>query len=487
MTHKELLKLAEYLAEFAADPLGFVRACFPWGEGDLANRKIEQWQIDLLTDIRDGLKTPDEAIRTATASGHGIGKAHANDLIIDTPQGRRLWGDIIPGDYVFGADGKPTKVIACRKYETIPFYRVTFDDDSYCDVSSGHLWQIRGRQERRNNKDGWRVMSTIDLLNAGVKRANGTSAARQWEIPMQGAAEYEEMPLPVPPYILGVWLGDGSKNKPAYTKPDKEIKEKIEDLGYEGTQSQTGYSNYIKGIIAEFQKIGVFSQNSPARSIPMMYLQTSIENRRELLRGLMDTDGEVNKSHSLIYSTTSKELAENVVWLVRSLGGKAQLQPTAKKGWYYSPNGEKVQGRDCWRVTMYLPFNPFSVEHKKARYKADIQHRYKCRWIDKIEYIGDKAGQCITVENENGLYLANDFIVTHNSAFVSWLILWAISTKPNTRGVITANTDGQLKSKTMPELQKWYSRFIGKELFVCTATAIFRRRTTTAGPPGRVS
>ena len=82
MNRKELIAIAEYIGSFSRDPLGFVRACFPWGEGALANRRIEQWQIDLLTDIRDGLKTPDEVIRTAIASGHGVGKSCLGSWLI---------------------------------------------------------------------------------------------------------------------------------------------------------------------------------------------------------------------------------------------------------------------------------------------------------------------------------------------------------------------------------------------------------------------
>ena len=88
-----------------------------------------------------------------------------------------------------------------------------------------------------------------------------------------------------------------------------------------------------------------------------------------------------------------------------------------------------------------------------------------CRWIDKIEYIGEHDGMCISVDRQDGLYLANDFIVTHNSAIVSWLILWAISTHEDTRGVVTANTDTQLRAKTWAELAKWYRLFIAKDLF----------------------
>lgn len=466
-------ELIEYLAGFTHDPAGFVWAAFPWGEGPLENMRPSEWQLELMNDIRDGLKTPGEVVREAVASGHGIGKALSNDTVLDTPTGRRLWGDIRPGDYVFSSDGQPTRVMACRRYESLPIYRVVFDDDSSTEVSSGHLWAVRGRKERRKGTNGWRLMTTQGILNAGARRANGERKARQWEIPMQGAVEFEKKPVPVPPYILGVWLGDGTTGKAAYTKPDEEIKEHIESMGYEITEEKTGYSHYIRGIKTDFMKLGVFRRNSCHRYIPKGYKYNDIDSRKELLCGLMDSDGEVNKEHSVMYDTTSKQLADDVVWLVRSLGGKAQIQPTVKKGWYYDEQGNRVEGKDCWRVTMNLPFNPFRLKRRRERYKADIQHRYKCRWIDRIEYVGKKPGQCIQVESWDGLYLANDFIVTHNSALVSWLILWAVTTHEDTRGVVTANTDTQLKSKTWSELATWYNRFIAKDLFVYTATSLF--------------
>lgn len=467
------IEAVQFLAQFAYDPYKFVLAAFPWGEpGPLENMMPQPWQRDILNEIRDGFKKADEAIQEAVASGHGIGKLFVMDTVIETPEGKRVWGTLKPGDMVFGGDGKPTRVMACRYYEKVPIYRVKFDDDTFCDVSSGHLWNVRGRQERRNKHEGWRVMSTLDILQKGVKRLNGKAKARQWEIPIQGAAEFPHQEVPVHPYLMGIWLGDGHKNQPMYTKPYLEIKENIEKLGYSITAEKDGKAFYIKGAYKAFRQLDVYYKTSSERYIPDVYLYNDIESRKAMLCGLMDSDGEVNKGHSLIYSTTSKKLAENVLWLVRSLGGKAQIQPTDKQGWYYK-DGAKNNSKICHRITMTLPFNPFSLKHRKERYKQDVEHRYMCRWIDSIEYIGEKSGQCIEVENQDGLYLANDFIVTHNSALVSWIILWAMATHEDTRGVVTANTDGQLKSKTWAELSTWYQRFICKEMFVLTATSIF--------------
>ena len=471
-------ELVEFLAQFTHDPLGFVYSCFPWGKDELANYKgPDAWQIEILEKLGKGLINIEEAIRLAVASGHGIGKLHTYVLEIDTPNGRKRWGDLKVGDYVFGADGKPVKIIAEHHYKQVPMYRVTFDDDSYCDVSSGHLWNVKNRNDRRTGK-GWRTLSTLEIVEAGVLRKSGYKPngeqnwAKQWEIPIQGAAEFPHKETPLHPYLLGVWLGDGSREQPTYTKPYPEIRNKLKTLGYSVKLCKDDKLNYIKGI-KHLLVDKVFSCRSFKRYIPDEYKYNDVASRKELLCGLLDTDGEINKKSSILYSTTSKQLAEDVLWLVRSLGGKAQLQPTDKQGWYYDDNRNRVNCRFCYRITMTLPFNPFSIKHRKERYKPNIEDRYRKRFIASIEPIGNADGMCITVDRPDGLYLANDFIVTHNSCLVSWIILWAVSTHEDTRGIVTANTETQLRSKTWPEVSKWYRMFIGRELFEITATAIF--------------
>jgi hypothetical protein len=210
------------------------------------------------------------------------------------------------------------------------------------------------------------------------------------------------------------------------------------------------------------------------KSVPRVYMENSSDIRSEVLRGLLDTDGECSKN-VVGFSSTSKQLCNDVIWLARSLGGKARMQSAIKNSFYNGPNGEKLPGRPCWRVSLQMPsgFKCFYIKRKQDRVLKNIQIRYLTRWIDRIEEEGQEECMCITVDNDNGLYLTNDFIVTHNSALSAWLILWAMSTFEDTKGIITSNTESQLKIKSWAELAKWYNLFIAKHWFKFTATAIY--------------
>jgi len=399
-----------------------------------------------------------EGAHVSVRSGHGIGKLQKYETIVPTPCGERRWGDLTVGDEVFGKDGKPVKIIATKHYKQIPMYRVTFDDRSYCDVSSGHLWNVRGRNERRTTYEGWRTYETIDILERGVKRCNGVALARQWEIPKQEPVEFYEREIDLHPYVMGVWLGDGSRRTPSYTKTYPELNDKIRSLGYEVHTGQDGKKNHILNV-AHLFKDGVFQRRSFERYIPDEYKYNTVENRYALFCGLCDTDGEVHKSGSIGYSSTSKRLADDMIWLARSLGYKAMMQPTIKNGWYPDEDGERVECRDCYRVTINCPVNPFTLKHRRDAYKPS-EERYLTRWIDSIEPIENADGMCITVENEDGLYLANDFIVTHNSTVESWIILWFLIIYSPCRIPITAPSSHQLFDILWADLLKWREKMV---------------------------
>lgn len=468
---------ADFLAKYEHDPLGFVKAVFPWGEGELKGRTPDKWQTKVLKDIGAGLKKKNMGvIQEAVASGHGVGKALENSTNVPTPHGIYLHGELDIGDYVFGADGKPTKIVGIPYKGVRPCYKVTFDDGSSVVCSQEHLWTVKGRQERRNKK-GWITLETQEILRRGVKRPNGASKARQWEIPIQGAVQYPYRYLPIHPYVMGLLIGDGSFRTGRITTSGEGVCKHLSDVGIEFSKKDREtncYDLYIRQTKRELADMELADLRSWEKYIPYEYLASSVEQRRELLRGLIDTDGEVNKQGSIVYNTTSKELADNVVWLARSLSCKARIQPTAKKTTYLN-NGEKKQGRDCYRVTITLPFDfgePCYNKHKAERVHL-VEKRYMTRWIDSIEYVGRRKTTCISVEASDGLYQVDNFIVTHNSALVSWLILWALCTKADTRGVVTANTEGQLLKKTWPEVAKWYRMMICKDLFAWTATSLF--------------
>lgn len=466
-------ELVQLMGECAGDPLKFVMVAFPWGERGTELERFDGpdvWQREVLNGIKEDL-TKGLPIQIATASGHGVGKAHPGDMELHTPRGLVRWGGLKVGDLVFSDKGKPVKIIGQQRYENCPIYRVSFNDGSFTDVSSGHLWKVRGRQERRNKLETWRVLETQEILRLGVKRSNGKALARQWEIPVQGVAEFRKKKVPILPYMLGVWLGDGSRNRAMITSADGEVVNRIRELGYD-IKSGVRYAWNIRGGLGvKLRKMGIFDKYSYQKSVPVEYLENNIETRAEVLRGLLDTDGEVNTQGTTIFSSTSHVLAKDVMWLVRSLGGKAMMQPTVKKPFFNDANGGKKAGRDCWRVTIQMPkgFKSFYIKRKQERIE-EVEARYLNRWIDKIEFIGNQDAMCISVPG--GLYLANDFIVTHNSSLVSWLILWAMATREFTRGVVTANTESQLRTKTWPELAKWHRLFIARHWFDMTATSI---------------
>jgi hypothetical protein len=452
-------RLVELAAKYKYDPYGWVLAAYDWGHGELANAEgPDVWQEEYLKDFGRELERAERegtAVQMGVASGHGIGKAQPKSLKLHTPLGLRRWGDLKAGDYVFGSDGAPTKILKTHEQGVKDIYRVAFDDGSSTLVCREHLWAVRGRQERRKKVDGWRVMDTEAILKAGVKRKNGKAVARQWEIPRQGAAQFPSRMTNLHPYLMGVWLGDGSKGQPNYGKPVPEIANRIRACGYDVSLHSDGISHRILGVKWLFDREPVTQLGSHKRYIPDDYKLNDVEARKELLRGLLDTDGEVHGSGSVGYSTTSKQLAEDVIWLARSLGAKAMMHPTVKKPFYTNNDGDRVDCRDCYRVTINMDWNPFTHPDKRDRWKPS-EDRYMSRWIESIEFSHREDAMCITVEAEDSLYLCNDFIVTHNTALVTWCVQFYMVTRPKCLIRVTANTERQLKHTTWRELAKWH-------------------------------
>lgn len=469
-------ELAQDLASFTHDPLGAVMYGFPWGVkgGPLENfSQPEDWQMEHLIEIGRKLKAnPHMPIQEAIASGHGIGKAHPKSLVIETPDGQRSWGDLKIGDQVWGANGEPTTIVAVHERGVLPVFMIAFDDGSTTRACGDHLWSVKGRQQRRCNRD-WVVMSTTEIAEVGTHRANGKAKAKQWEIPRHNAVSRATADLPIHPYTLGAWLGDGGRRTGRITSCDIEVINHLRAVG-EDVRRNMHIAWGIRGLQAKLRALGLEMCYSYEKAVPTIYRQASAEQRAELLRGLLDTDGETAKHGSIVFSSCSKTLAEDVVWLARSLGGKARLQPTNKLPWFRGADGNLKRGRVCYRATLTFPagFQAFYITRKQERVNA-VQDRYLSRWFSAIEPDGEEDCSCITVAASDSLYLANDFIVTHNSADLGMVLWWAMSTHEDTRCNITAGTDTQLRTKTAPEVAKWFRMAINAHWFVITATAIY--------------
>ena len=185
----------------------------------------------------------------------------------------------------------------------------------------------------------------------------------------------------------------------------------------------------------------------------------------------MDTDGWLEKSGTLAFGSVLENLRDQVVELVRSLGMVARAKDPKSK-YYRNAEGEKVYGKPfhVCSFTWNGRNRVFLLDRKREKL-ITAQHRYRVRWIEAIEYIGNAP--CMCVEVEGSLYLADNYTLTHNSALVAWITLWAFCTLRGTRGVVTAGTENQLRTKTWVELNKWHRLFVGSHLFEVTATSLF--------------
>lgn len=499
------------LANCYDDPLRFVLWAFPWGENpELSIVPLQEpwasrfpgckygpdkWACEILDYIGEQVRAHNfdgthavEPIRVAVASGHSIGKQGYVETLVDTPQGVRRWGDLKVGDYLWGPDGKPTKIIAIPYRGVRPSYRVTFDDRSSTIVGQEHLWTVRGRKQRRQDRPGgasmeWVTMETQELAKTQLWRLNGKTKTRQWEIPRYEAVELPEACLPIDPYVFGLYLGNGCAGSCEVVLRDGAAqweaicKSKGDVRVHSYPDGRNCQKLFLERLHGDLRLLGFDKLRSYEKYIPEVYKYSSIEQRSELLRGLLDTDGTAGKNGDTTYATTSEKLANDVVWLVRSLGGKSQIQPTVKKPWYTDKEGKRVDCRDCYNVTLRMPFG-FKlgyVERKWSRVDHDVQERYLKRWIDSIEPVGEKEGMCVTVDRADGLYLTNDFIVTHNSFLTACLTLWIMATRPGAKGTVTANTAAQLETKTFSEISKWLKRSIVRDMFDIKATSVVQK------------
>lgn len=419
--------------------------------------KLDGWQIDFL-------RAFPHRQRLAAIACKGPGKVQPKSMVIDTPTGKRVWGSLKAGDVVFAVDGSATRIVETFDNGVLPMYRITFDDGSSTLAGPDHLWKVRGRTERRHGT--WAVLTTEQIIERGVREKNGKWAGRHFEIPRHGAVQYSGSGvLPVDPYYLGVWIGDGTKGAGHFTDEALEVEKELLARGFQLRRSMNERGQNINvsvyGVRSALRETGVMDCGSHERFIPEPYKMASIRQRIDLLSGLMDTDGTIDKDGSMEYDTTSKRLAEDVVWLVRSLGGVSFIKGTIKKTFYYSPERVKIMGKDCYRVTLKLPFNPFHVESKSARWSSPDspeKERYLKRYIDKIELEGTSDCMCIEIEHPSHCYLANDFIVTHNTAVTAWCCWNFLGTRPDAKILATGITEDNLHDNLWPEMSKWQER-----------------------------
>jgi intein/homing endonuclease len=236
------------------------------------------------------------------------------DMKIPTTNGMKLMSDLIVGDFVFGPDGLPVEVIGKSDvFKNRELYRVWTDDNAYIDVDGEHLWTVRLDRKTKVYKDYtteqlWRRQNgeflrtkrngVIEFLLKKIK------TPRLPRLPDVSPVQYKRKNLLIDPYVLGVWLGDGSKGSGVITSKDDDafyIRPEIEKRGYKTTNQNTKYTFGILGLQAQLKQLGIYKN----KHIPREYLEASIDQRKDLLKGLMDTDGNVSKEGQCFFAQSN--------------------------------------------------------------------------------------------------------------------------------------------------------------------------------------
>ena len=362
---------------------------------------------------------------------------------IPTTHGWKTMADLAVGDYVFGPDGMPVEVIGKSEvFKGRELYRVTTDDGSYLDVDGEHLWNVR--LDRKHDiyhdyttEDLWRRQNGEILRTkrgGGVEFIGKTDKVmRKPRLPDVMPVKYPEKTFVVDPYVLGVWLGDGHSNQAIITAKDEDavyIRHEIERRGYQTTDQNTPMTFGIFRLKEQLREIGVLGK----KHIPQEYLQGSPQQRRDLLKGLMDTDGNISKAGQCFFSQSNLDFIKQVQELLFSLGIKNKYSVTEAK------IGDKSYG-DTWRISFYakdvahLPRKEERTANQKNTYGRYIE-------IENLNVTGDT--QCIKVDREDGLFLAGDgYICTHNtkSEFASFMLpAWFLGRFPNKKIIQCSNT-----------------------------------------------
>lgn len=281
-------------------------------KGELAGRPIhlEPWQVFLLTTLFGWKsKAGNRRFRSAYVEvPRGNGKALALDTEIPTPDGFKLMRDLKVGDLVYGTDGKACHVIAATDVmRGRPCYEVEFSTGEVIVADAKHEWVTDSRYDRdrlkgRNNKHIGPKPSvkTTEEIAASVFCRGEHNHRIEVAAPVDGVCHE----LPIPPYLLGLWLGDGATNSSRFTCSDKDVEiiERIKALGYPvhkvkgscawsistGLKDRDSKTNSFQ---VQLRRLGVLGN----KHIPNAYMNAPFSDRLELLQGLMDTDGFISK------------------------------------------------------------------------------------------------------------------------------------------------------------------------------------------------
>jgi hypothetical protein len=333
--------------------------------------KVDKWKyFDLIGYIphkKQKLFHQSDARFKVPVCGRRFGKLLDIATWIPTPYGMIKMRDLQEGDQVFDENGKICNITYASDIQyREDVFEIIFDDGSTLISHGEHEWltydkKARKTRDSKNAKHASdrrrkivhpKVRTTTEILKTLMYGTEPNHA-----IQLAEPVEFSKQELPIDPYLLGVWLGDGSTGDGIITLTDSDmwIIDKIRSRGYEVTRKQYGTSCpswRVYGLRALLKENFLLGN----KHVPVEYVFGSIEQRIDLLNGLMDTDGSVDNNH-VDFDNTNKGLADVVAYLIHSLGGK--VTRSQRIGKLYD-----VEKKMCYRVHTGGLVDVFSLPRK---------------------------------------------------------------------------------------------------------------------------
>jgi superfamily II DNA or RNA helicase len=405
-------------------------------------------------------------------AGTGAGKALSLDADVLTPSGWVKNGDLRPGDKVITPKGSIANIIDVFPQPVGQLYQITFHDGSSVKCSIDHLWQVKFPKRLHTARTEDKVVTTGDIIDFLKRKASSVHTPGNISIPLVCPIEFPRHTERVDPYLLGILLGDGglSEHSVTFSTKDDYIVSEVQSKLPEWNVSVVYQNNYDYRVVKkdplntvppspnllteELSQLGVMGKRSYEKFIPESYKRGSVEQRYELIRGLMDTDGTADSRGNMSFTTTSKQLASDVQQIVWSLGGICTITSRTPS---YTYNNERRIGREAFTcfIRHPTPKKFFSLERKRQRVRdahADGRIELTRRVVSVVPVEQDRS-VCIMLDDDDHLYVTNDYIVTHNTSITA-AIAKIYEDAANFRSIIIV-PDKNLTDQTFRE----YKRF----------------------------
>ena len=336
-----------------------------------------------------------------------------NSEIVMTPSGPTTMGELEVGSSVLTRTG--TAIVQEYYPQGLKdVYEITLQDGRTVRAGKDHLWKIiefRGTEK---------IVNTEFFLDKKLKRGTKGKEYYGYYLPQNEEVEYSKKDLKIHPYILGSLIGDGSMTQGStlFSTADKESLDKLKILLGEdyNINHKAGYQYSIvytkdssNPLSTELRRLGLRC-HAKDKFIPEDYKYSSIEDRYELIRGLMDTDGTSSPNSSARFTNTSEKLVDDLAYIFRSLGIRVYKSVADNRNY---PNS--FSKSLCYTLSISTNKEIFSLERKQINIRKKKYNTKKIAVVSvkKLDY--QEESSCILIDSSEHLYLTKDYIVTHNS------------------------------------------------------------------------